>query len=110
MKNLKNKAYWFLTFCYIVSMVLLCMSLMIYFTLNNTNTMKQLIGILIIPVAFSIAVVTPITLKGMFSDTLLATQKEIDDLRSILYHKEVELQQKEAKLNLIETFLKAAVS
>ena len=39
-----------------------------------------------------------------------AEQKEIDDLRSILYHKEVELQQKEAKLNLIETFLKSAVS
>jgi len=109
MKNLKNKAYWFLTFCYVISMLMLCSGIMVWSTLP-TSKLNEFIGIILVPTSFSFAMITPIILKGMFSDTLLATQKEIDDLRSILYHKEVELQQKEAKLNLIETFLKSAVS
>lgn len=110
MKNLKNNSYWFLAICYLASGLLLVIGLLIYNSmLNEKSPIVSNFYFLLWIFGGSFALMTPLVLKGMFSDTLLTTQKEIDDLKIELWIKESQLRQKELQLKLVEKFLREKV-
>lgn len=105
MKNLKNKAYTFLIVAYVCSLLTVGIGLITIYK-NQFNTIIGTFSFFVIILILSIACITPIILKTLFSDVLLSTQKELDDLRANLRYNELKLVQKADELKVIENFLK----